>query len=582
VGVKFSLLGPFRVHVDGVDVTPSSLKSQALLATLTLRCGQAVAADTLVDGLWPDLSLDRGRRVLQVRMAEIRKQFKGVRDREVLIASVSGGYRLDVSPEALDSSRFLRLVRTAEAYAGRQDVARASTLLREALGLWQGDALAGLCVSRFLETTASELDELRLVAVEQRIAFELAEGCHGRLVAELESLVVEHPLRERLWELLVLALYRAGRQAEALRAAASIRRLLAEEVGVSPGTGLRAVEAAVLAQDPVLDLPAPPSAPQLWCEAAVSGVDPSVVMPDDPRRRTHAPPVQYARSSEGVNIAYQVVGDGPDLLFVPGYPSHLDVWWEPWGGQLTERLSEFVRLIIFDHRGMGLSDRPPDLGIDQWLEDIELVRMAAGADRPILLGVSAGGSVTTRYAAQNTANMSGLILYGTRARYLRSEDYPFGRDEDEFDSLLEQLEKTWGEGRYFDTACPSASGNRFLHGEYERYERLAASPSAAVSYLRALARMDVRDALPQVTVPSLVVHAKGDRSDPIEQARYMAERLPETSFVELESDDHLIWLSDARDQLIDAIRTFVLTRASPSGRAHSRTPGQRQRTCSPA
>jgi DNA-binding SARP family transcriptional activator len=301
VGLKFSLLGPFRLLVDGGDVTPSSLKSRALLATLTLRGGQTVGADTLIEELWPDLSPDRGRRVLQVRIAEIRKLFRGARQGEVSIASMSAGYRLDVSPDALDSRRFLRLVRVAEEYAGREDVARASTVLREALGLWRGDALAGLCVSRFLETAASELNELRLVAIEQRITFELAEGCHGRLVGELESLVVEHPLRERLWELLILALYRAGRQAEALRAATSIRRLLAEEIGISPGTGLCAIEAAVLAQDPILNLPASSPAPELRRKTAGSGVHPSLVFPENPRRRTHAPPVQSGGVGFGVD-----------------------------------------------------------------------------------------------------------------------------------------------------------------------------------------------------------------------------------------------------------------------------------------
>jgi pimeloyl-ACP methyl ester carboxylesterase len=435
----------------------------------------------------------------------------------------------------------------------------ASTLLREALGLWHGRALAGIQVSRFLELAAAELEELRLSAVQERIAVELADGCHERLVGELETLVVEHPLRERFWELLVLALYRSSRQAEALRAAATVRRLLADEIGVCPSHELQALEAAVLAHDPELDLP-PASAPAVVRDPACHlAVDRSSIDEGTARRRDAAPPVQYVRSPDGVNIAYQVAGDGPDLLLVPGFISHLDVWWEPWGGQVVERLSQFARVIIFDKRGMGLSDRPPKVGIDQWLEDVELVRVAAGAEQPILFGVSGGGAVATMYAARHAERVRALILYGARAKYLRSADYPYGYRPEKLDGIISHVERSWGTGERLDLSCPSAADNEWLRSRFQRYERLCASPAAGARYLRALVEMDVRAALPDVTVPTLVVHATGDRTDPVEQARYMADRLPKATMVELDSNDHLIWMSDARDQLIDVIRSFVVT-----------------------
>jgi pimeloyl-ACP methyl ester carboxylesterase/DNA-binding SARP family transcriptional activator len=558
VEADYALLGEFHVSYDGADVTPSSLKGQALLATLAVRRGQAVAADTLVEELWPALPPDRGRRVLQVRVAEIRKQLStcGAAAASTL-ESTAAGYRLEVAPEALDSGRFVRLVRTAESRVKHDDLVGATTLLREALGLWHGSALAGIQLSDFLETAAAELEELRLAAVEERVAAELADGCRHRLVGELETLVAEHPLRERFWELLVLALYRSGRQTEALRAAASVRRLLAEEVGVSPGHALRALEAAVLAHDPGLDVATTPPAVVVRPDARETRVDPSLIDQENPRRRAGAPPVQYIRSPDGVNIAYQVTGEGPDLLLVPGFISHLDVWWEPWGGQVTERLSEFARLIVLDKRGMGLSDRPPNVGINQWLEDVELVRRAAGAERPIVFGISAGGTVATTYAARHAEHVRALILYGSRAKYLRSADYPYSFPPEKLDKMISNVEQSWGSGDRIDLICPSAATSPWLRSRFQRYERLAAGPAAAARYLRALYEMDVRDALPDVAVPTLVVHATGDRTDPVEQARYMAERLPQATMVELDSNDHLIWLSDARDQLIDAIRTFV-------------------------
>jgi pimeloyl-ACP methyl ester carboxylesterase len=408
--------------------------------------------------------------------------------------------------------------------------------------------LAGLQVSQFLETAAAELEELRLAAIEERVAAELAEGCHQRLVAELEALVAAHPLRERLWEHLVVALYRSGRQTEALRACSRVRRQLSEDIGVDPGRRLRELEARVLAQDSALDLPTAPVSPT-GVVVPLGGVE--------ARRRAGAPPVQYVRTDDGIDIAYQVVGDGPDLLVVPGFPSHLDVWWEPWGGGLIQALAGFCRVIIFDKRGMGLSDRPPNIGIERWLDDVELVRLAAGAERPIVFGMSAGGPVATTYTARHPERVAALILYGARAKFVRTDDYPYGLGPAGLDIVLDALEQMWGSGKAFDLMAPSAASNPQLRSEYARFERLAASPASGVAFLRAVFAQDVRDALAHVDVPTLVIHAIGDRTDPIKQARYMATRLPHATMVELDSRDHLIWLSDAREQLVDAVRSFV-------------------------
>ena len=544
-----SVLGPFVVSCDGADVTPRSLKAQALLAVLAMRGGEPAAPEMLIEELWPDLPPDRGRRVLQVRVAEIRKLLSNVgATPDLAIESSLAGYRLAAPPDALDSARFAGLVQRAEAHAQRDDTGSASTLLREALGLWRGEALAGVQISRYLETAAAELEELRLAAIEARVAAELGEGCHQRLVAELEALVAAHPLRERLWEHLVVALYRSGRQTDTLRACSQVRRQLAEDIGVDPGPRLRELEAAVLAQDPALDLP-PAPLPSIGEIVPFGGVE--------ARRRTGAPPVQYLRANDGVDIAYQIAGDGPDLLVVPGFPSHLDVWWEPWGGGLIPALAEFCRVIVFDKRGMGLSDRPPNIGIERWLEDIELIRRAAGAERPIVFGVSAGGPVATAYTAHHPEGVAALILYGTRAKYIRSHDYPYGLGPADLDHALDALEHMWGSGDFFDRMAPSAASNPWLRSEYARYERLAVSPASCAAFLRAVVAMDVRQALGSVDVPTLVIHATGDRTDPIEQARYMAARLSHATMVELDSRDHLIWLSDARDQLVDAVRTFV-------------------------
>lgn len=552
MGVVVTLLGPFRVVCDGTDVTPSSTKAQALLATLAVQPGAIVPADRLVDDLWSDLTPERGRRVLQVRIAEIRKQLAAAgASPRLAVQSVADGYRLAVLPDALDSVRFVRRVEDAVAAGQRGELAAASTMLREALGMWRGEALAGIRCSRALESAAAELEERRLAAIEERVAAELAEGCHQRLVAELEPLVAAHPLRERLWEQLVLALYRSDRQTEALRACALVRRQLRDEIGVAPGPRLRRLEAAVLAHDPMLDAPA---------------VTPAAV---DARSRGGAPPVRYVRTVDGVDLALQITGDGPDLLFVQGFPSHLDLWWEPWGGGFMPALAEFCRVIVADKRGMGLSGRPPNFGLQQWLDDVELVRQTAGAERPIVFGMSAGGPVALTYAARHLEHVAGLILYGTRARYVRAADYPFGVDQERLDAALARFEGAWGTGEFFEKTAPSAAGDPWLRAEFTRYERLSASPASARAFAREVFAMDVRDVLPAVDVPTLVLHATGDRTDPVDQARYMAARLPRARMIELDSPDHLLWLSNRRGQLVEAIRAFVHELGDAASRPHA-------------
>ncbi len=527
------------MSVDGSDVTPSAPKEQALLAVLVALHPQAVSVDRLMEELWPKLSPSAARRVLHVRVAGLRKHFAAVGAAD-LIESAGSGYRLVVDPERLDVNRFFGLVDRSRREGAAGDPARASSSLRQALGLWRGEPYEGVngCVS--VDAEAARLSDAHLGAVEERIDADLACGQHRRVTSELDGLVVSHPLRERLWEQHVLALYRCDRQVEALRACAELRRRLRDQLGVVPGAPLRALESAVLRQLEELD----------WvCEIAPPG--------DTDLYECDAPPVHYARSDLGVNVAYQVKGEGPDLLIVPGFTSHLDVWWASWSGRIAQRLSSFCRLIVFDKRGTGLSDRPAEVGIEDWLDDIEMVLDAAGVERATVFGVSAGGSVATLFAARHPERVRSLVLFGAAARYLQSDDYPIGAPEGPLEAFLERFEAAWGQGLLFDDFCPSAAGNLRLRREFERFERLSASPGAAMAYLRALARIDVRDALPAVNAPTLVIHSTGDRTDPVERARYMAERIPHATMIELDSEDHLIWLCDAREELLDAIEQFV-------------------------
>ena len=245
--VAVRVLGPLEVVIDGVDVTPPAPKERALLALLVIRRGRVVGADRLMEELWPALPADHARRVLQVRVAAVRKLL-GTADAAALLELVAPGYRLAIADDVVDEHQFFELVEQARGRAAARDPAQASAMLREALSLWRGEPLADVQACVRVEAEAARLGEARLGAIEDRIDADLACGRHLAVACELDALVVSHPLRERLWGQRILALYRSGRQAEALRACTVVRDRLHTELGVEPGPALRTLEAAVLEQ----------------------------------------------------------------------------------------------------------------------------------------------------------------------------------------------------------------------------------------------------------------------------------------------------------------------------------------------
>lgn len=261
MGAEYGILGPLTVVVDDVDVTPSAAKERSLLALLVVSVGRVVPADRLIDELWPDAEPRRARRTLQVRVAAVRKLLQACGLSATLVFE-GGGYRLAAASEQIDANRFVALVERAALEMARSHPNAAATTLREALGLWRGDPLSDVEMSLSLEAEAARLRDARIGAIEARIDAEMACGRHAAAVAELDGLLALHPFRERLWSQRILALYRCGRQAEALRGFDSVRRLLATELGVEPNAALRDLHQAVLEQRPELD----------WVTAPVPGL----------------------------------------------------------------------------------------------------------------------------------------------------------------------------------------------------------------------------------------------------------------------------------------------------------------------
>ncbi len=345
----------------------------------------------------------------------------------------------------------------------------------------------------------------------------------------------------------MLALYRDGRQTEALQACTSIRRRLADEWGVEPGPALRTLETAVLEQRPELDA------------RAVA----SVSLPAHRSSDAAMPRVHYAKAKDGVSLAYQVTGDGPtDLIIIPGYTSHLETWWEAWSGRLVRQLASFSRLILFDKRGTGLSDRPEHVDLDDWVEDVAVVLDAVGSERAAVLGVSAGSPIAILFAATYPERTRALVLYGGYPRVLWDKDYLFGVAAEELREGIESLEAGWGSPSALKYWCPSARDDPVAREQFGRYQRISASPASATAYLRLVTSIDVRHALPTVSAPTLVLHAARDVRTPLECSRFMAERIPDATLVELDSADHLIWFSDALDAMTTHIQDF-LTGAHP-------------------
>jgi len=249
--MEFRLLGPLEVVEDGRAVAVGGRQPRRLLALLLLHTNEVVSADRLIDELWEGRPPATAPNTMQVHVSKLRKALPGA-----ALRTRPPGYVLEVDAERVDVRRFERLVRDGRAAAVRGDAGAGVALLDEALGLWRGPALAEFAFESFARPEITRLDELRLVAREERFDAALALGRHAELVGELEALVSENPLRERLRGQLMLALYRSGRQAEALAAYRDAREALVEGLGIDPSPQLQQLEHAILVQDPSL---APPS-----------------------------------------------------------------------------------------------------------------------------------------------------------------------------------------------------------------------------------------------------------------------------------------------------------------------------------
>ncbi len=534
--MDFRILGPLEVRDGDREVRLRGGKQRALLALLLVNANRTLAIDRIVDELWgPDVP-ESAQKMVQIYVSKLRKALPSER-----LHTRPPGYALELGAQELDLHRFEQLVGAARTDLGAGRAAEASAGFHAALELWRGPALAEFESEPFAAAEAVRLEELRIHALEGRLEADLLLGRHGDVVGELEVLVARYPLREGLRRQHMLALYRSGRQAEALAAYQAARRVLADELGIEPSDPLRELELQMLRQDPALQVPS----------EAGRAVSPLPVGE-----------VSYARSGD-VRIAYQTVGDGPlDLVLVHGWVCTFQPGWEYEKlAAFYRRLASMGRLILFDKRGTGLSDRVspgqlPDL--ETRMDDVRAVLDAVGSERAAVLGLSEGGAMSTLFAATHPSRTSSLILIGTFPREMQAPDYPWGVSEQELARRLALLdEDDWASVATRDwlgRVAPSVVRDPAAVSWYASFVRRGASPGASRAIRLMNADIDIRDVLPTIHVPTLVLHREHESWR--DGSRYMGEHIPGARMVELPGNDHLPWEGDA-DALLDEIERFL-------------------------
>jgi pimeloyl-ACP methyl ester carboxylesterase len=270
------------------------------------------------------------------------------------------------------------------------------------------------------------------------------------------------------------------------------------------------------------------------------------------------PRTRYALSDDA-HIAYQVFGEGDlDLVFVPGFVSNIEHYWEmPQVPDVLERLGSFARVVMFDKRGTGLSDPvagPPPL--EQRMDDMQAVMDAAGVERAALFGISEGGPASVLFAATYPERTSALVLYGSTPRFRADSDISWGATDEQIEVVLAEVSSKWGEGALLEAFAPSAAGDPQMDQVWGRFQRAGASPAMARAVMAALFEIDVRDILPTIRVPTLILHRTGDLIAPVEGARLMADRIPDARLVEFEGDDHVPFTGDF-EPVLDEMEQFL-------------------------
>lgn len=286
------------------------------------------------------------------------------------------------------------------------------------------------------------------------------------------------------------------------------------------------------------------------------------------------PSTQYTKSGR-INIAYQVFGSGPiDLVYIPGWVSNIDLMWEcPELVGFLNELGKIARVILFDKRGTGLSDRVVELStLEERMDDIRAVMDAAGSEKAVLFGHSEGGSVSALFAATYPNRVISMVTFGIFAKRRFSPDYPWAPTDQERQVVYDMIENNWGSGKMnLESLAPSKANDKIFMDWLAKYFRSGASPSAAIVLTKMNTEVDIIDILGSIRVPVLIMQRINDIDVKIEEGRFIAERIPGAKFVEFSGDDHLFWAGNTRE-VLDEMKAFLMnteTRKSYDGKLYT-------------
>jgi DNA-binding SARP family transcriptional activator/pimeloyl-ACP methyl ester carboxylesterase len=540
--LRLFLFGPPRLERQGEPVDLRLRKAMALLAYLAVTKGE-YSRDELATLLWPESDQSSARASLRRTLYRINKTVG-----EEILPTGRDTIRLDLEADIwTDVGMFQQHVRECphidEGEPQEQITPHCLSVLEEAVALYRDDLLAGFSLpdsvsfDEWLFFEAEGLHRSLAKALRQLAAAYQAQGEFERAIQHARRWLSLDPLHEPAHRLLMRLYVKSGQQAAALRQYRQCVRILDQELG----------------------LPPQPETSELYQSIRLHREPTTTPLP---RAR---PPVEYVSSGD-VHIAYQVLGQGPvDILFICGYLSPLGFIWDlPDCAAFYDELASFSRLIVVDRRGGGLSDRvgyPPTL--EDTVDDILAVMRAAGSKHTVLFGTTEGAANCVLFAATYPGRVSGLILYGTGAKWTRSEDYPWALTRELWDVLFKRLVENWGGPINIERYFPSRAHDPQLREWWAKALRTASSPGAIKAVLEVMQDIDVRDILPAIRTPTLVLHRKGDRGVYVGAGRHLAGQIPGAKYVELEGQDHVWWVGDSQ-AILREIRSFVQNLGSPA------------------
>lgn len=505
--------------------------ARLLLARLVVGPG-VVSVDELADVVWGESVPATLAGTLKSHVSRLRSRLRHAVGYDP-IASYPGGYRLVVSPSEIDAGRFESSVTTARSLPSRE----AADVLRQALSLWRGPAFGDLRYEGFAAGEAARLEELRLVALEACLDADLRTGLRPDTLAELASLVRQHPLRERLAWLNMQALHLEGRQRDALLEYDRYRSALIEESGLEPEAELTALRNTILGGQP----------------------SPSPIV--------NRPAIHYARTASGVHIGYVRRGSAPPWLIAPGCDAHISVVHldeDPLAAEVEDELASPGGLIRLDRPGIGLSE-PIEVGraptSAEWAEATLAVADHAGLDRFTVFGTGWSTPAALSLAAARPDRVEAVIVFNGFARFVRSPDYSIGIPPELVERFRDSVLDTSLDVMPSDLDdvmlhAPSRVNDAQFRSWWRRAGQQSATPAVSRAHFALLFEADVCVLLSQISQPTLVLHRRANRYVRTAHGRYIAEHIGGATYQEFDGADQLLPSGDPYP-VLDAIRSFV-------------------------